>query len=161
MHLRSSVVVFTVTLIALALVASSTPTIAGSHSEIVMQPPADPVAFTMTRMRLASTLLQDTQRQSGAYPLADRKVHLLAEVVAGASFGSGPRAWRDGWGRPLLYRARRDVQEVISCGSDGVADVDYDAALLYPGRYWQRRYGRKSTNGVLSGRDPAVLPGCE
>jgi hypothetical protein len=24
----------------------------------------------------------------------------------------------------------------------------------------QRRYGRKATNGVLSGRDPAVLPGC-
>lgn len=25
----------------------------------------------------------------------------------------------------------------------------------------QRRYGRKSDDGVVSGRDPAVLPGCE
>ena len=27
-------------------------------------------------------------------------------------------------------------------------------------RQGQTRYGRKSSGGVLSGRDPAVLPGC-
>jgi len=34
----------------------------------------------------------------------------------------------------------------------------YVTAVTHQG---QRRYGRKATNGVLSGRDPAVLPGCE
>ena len=34
----------------------------------------------------------------------------------------------------------------------------YVTAVTHQG---QRRYGRKSMNGVLSGRDPAVLPGCE
>ncbi len=34
----------------------------------------------------------------------------------------------------------------------------YVTAVNYQG---QRRYGRKSTGGVLSGRDPAVLPGCQ
>jgi hypothetical protein len=34
----------------------------------------------------------------------------------------------------------------------------YVTAVNYQG---QRRYGRKSSGGVLSGRDPAVLPGCE
>lgn len=34
----------------------------------------------------------------------------------------------------------------------------YVTAVNYQG---QRRYGRKLTNGALSGRDPAVLPGCE
>ncbi len=33
----------------------------------------------------------------------------------------------------------------------------YVTAVTHHG---QPRYGRKSTNGVLSGRDPAVLPGC-
>jgi len=34
----------------------------------------------------------------------------------------------------------------------------YVTAVTYQG---QRRYGRKSSGGVLTGRDPAVLPGCE
>ena len=34
----------------------------------------------------------------------------------------------------------------------------YVTAVNYQG---QRRYGRKSSGGVLTGRDPAVLPGCE
>ena len=33
----------------------------------------------------------------------------------------------------------------------------YVTAVNYQG---QRRYGRKAVNGVLSGRDPAVLPDC-
>lgn len=33
----------------------------------------------------------------------------------------------------------------------------YVTAVNYQG---QRRYGRKSTGGALTGRDPAVLPGC-
>ena len=33
----------------------------------------------------------------------------------------------------------------------------YVTAVNYQG---QRRYGRQSNGGVLSGRDPAVLPGC-
>lgn len=33
----------------------------------------------------------------------------------------------------------------------------YVTAVSYQG---QRRYGRKSSGGVLSGRDPAVLPAC-
>ena len=33
----------------------------------------------------------------------------------------------------------------------------YVTAVNYMG---QRRYGRKAINGVLSGRDPAVLPAC-
>ncbi len=33
----------------------------------------------------------------------------------------------------------------------------YVTAVTYQG---QRRYGRKAMNGVLSGREPAVLPEC-
>jgi hypothetical protein len=34
----------------------------------------------------------------------------------------------------------------------------YVTAVNYQG---QRRYGRQSNGGVLSGRDPVVLPACE
>jgi hypothetical protein len=97
--------------------------------------PADPVGSTMTAMRLASTLLEDVNRRTGAFPLADARVHLVREALAAAGRPEPAGVGLDAWGHPLWYRAYRTVHEVISYGADGTGDVDYITEGLYPGQY--------------------------
>lgn len=116
-------------------------------------PRLDAVAVSMTKMRLASTLVTETWHRTGAYPLADGDLHLLADAVRGEPLGLNRGAWLDGWGRPLRYRALRGVHQVVSYGSDGVADTDYGSSLLYAGRWWQ------VTDAAEAGADLVLVDG--
>jgi hypothetical protein len=55
------------------------------------------------------------------------------------------------------YREYLDVTDPLPTPSPGNGYY-YVTAVTYQG---QKRWGRQSTNGMLSGRDPAVLPGCD
>jgi hypothetical protein len=87
----------------------------------------------MSKMRFAGTLLANQQRQHGGFPLADGKLHLVAEALVSDPLGMQYATWLDGWGRPLRYRADGGTYEVVSYGSDGIADVDYSYGPLHPG----------------------------
>jgi hypothetical protein len=95
----------------------------------------DRVAQTMTRMRLASTLLEDERRMTGSYPLADGILHPLRDVFGPSHGTPGPNEALDAWGQTLWFRADGAVQELISYGADGRADKDYEAERLYSGKH--------------------------
>jgi hypothetical protein len=95
----------------------------------------DPVAQTMTKMRVASTLLVDERRKSGTYPLADGMLHPLRDVFASSPAAAGPNEAIDAWGHTIWYRANQEVHQLISYGADGQADEDYAAVRLYSGRF--------------------------
>ncbi len=97
--------------------------------------PVDLVAQTMTRMRLASTLLVDERRSAGIYPLADSRLHSLRDVF-GPRFGEpSPNELRDAWENPIWYRSNGEVHQLISYGADGQPDENYAAQRLYSGRF--------------------------
>ena len=95
----------------------------------------DPVAETMTRMRVASTLLVDERRMTGTYPLADGKLYPLRDIFASSPGAPRPNDALDAWGHTLWYRADRWVHQLISYGVDGKADQDYEAERLYSGQF--------------------------
>jgi len=96
---------------------------------------SDPVAQTMTTMRMVSTLLVDQQRREGGYPLADGGLHRVQDVLGPQPGTQTAKLTRDGWGHPLWYRAGLATHELISYGADGSADLNYDHQGLYAGRY--------------------------
>src|SRR5262245_24227536 len=107
----------------------------GGESPQSFSASVDRVAQTMTRMRLASTLLDDERRMTGSYPLADGIRHPLRDVFGSSRGTPGPSEALDAWGQTLWYRAYAGVQELISYGSDGRADKDYGAERLYSGKH--------------------------
>jgi type II secretion system (T2SS) protein G len=106
---------------------------------------ADPVQETMTKMRLFSTLLEEHRREDGTYPMADEKLHSLREVLAQDLTGRDRLDAFDAWNHPIWYRANHDFQELISYGSDGTPDQDYEASRLTSGRFAR----------ILDARDPS------
>ncbi len=98
----------------------------------------EPVAQTMSSMRLAGFALEAYRRERGTYPLADGEIRSLAEIVMALDPSLAARsAVIDAWGHPILFRAKPSVYQLISKGSDGQADVEYADQLLYPGRKQQ------------------------
>ena len=115
--------------------ATATSFASGEPLRAISSVTSDPVAHTMTTMRMVSTLLVDQQRREGGYPLADGRLHRVQDVVGSQPSTQAAKLARDGWGHPLWYRAGRAVHELISYGADGSADLNYDNQILYAGRY--------------------------
>lgn len=118
----------------LILVPASWLALGGGPLQLVSAP-VDPVALTMSRMRVASTLLLDELRTTGTYPLADGKLYPLRNALGQGLGEPSPNEFRDAWGHSILYRATREVHQLISYGADGRADEDYAAQHLYSGRF--------------------------
>ena len=97
--------------------------------------PIDPVALTMTRMRVASSLLVDARRNAGTYPFADSKLHSLGDVLEPRFGEPSPNDLRDAWGHPIWYRSNGEVHQLISYGADGQPDENYPAQRLNSGRF--------------------------
>jgi len=95
----------------------------------------DPAALVMREMRVASAVLDDQRRIQGSYPVADGEFHPLRAVLTPGSVGRAPLSVNDIWGHPIWYRANSVTYQLISYGSDGMADEDYAKQGLYSGKY--------------------------
>jgi hypothetical protein len=120
---------------ALLIVATTTTFASGASAKPVSSAQADPVALTMTTMRILSTVLVDDQRRDGDFPFADGKLHRVQDALDPQSGTPIAKLTRDGWNHPMWYRAGHGVHELISFGADGRADQDYENQNLYSGRY--------------------------
>src|SRR5262245_21505065 len=97
--------------------AATTSLAAGELPRAAAPVPGDPVAQTMTTMRMVSALLMDQLRRDGVYPLADERLRRVQEIVGSQQGPQTARLTRDGWGHPLWYRAGGAAHQLISYGS--------------------------------------------
>ena len=118
------------------MILAMTPTFAlGDSVKPASSTADDPVTLTMTTMRMLSAVLVDHQRREGEFPLADGKLHRVQDALDPRPGTPIAKLTRDGWNRPMWYRAGLGMHALISFGADGRADQDYENYNLYPGRY--------------------------
>jgi len=115
--------------------ATTTSFASGETPRAISAVPDDPVAQTMTRMRILSTLLIDQQRRDGGFPLADGRLHRAQDALGSEPGVRAARPVRDGWGHPIWYRAIGGAHQLISYGADGIPDQTYENQNLYLGRF--------------------------
>jgi hypothetical protein len=115
--------------------ATTTSFASGHTPSVTSAAPDDPVAQTMTTMRVLSTLLVDQQRRNGGFPLADGKLHRVQDALGPEPGVRAAKPFRDGWGDPLWYRAIGAAHQLISYGADGSPDQSYEILNLYLGRF--------------------------